>query len=193
MRGTHASSCVSVRSRRFIPAHAGNARSGRAPCPRAPVHPRACGERLCEDSRAYCAGGSSPRMRGTLVEPYPRRIAVRFIPAHAGNAWQRPAPSSPSPVHPRACGERLRYASSTICGSGSSPRMRGTLEIRLVQFEVSRFIPAHAGNATWMSYHPQTTPVHPRACGERVMRHGSNRPLHGSSPRMRGTRALRSS
>ena len=51
-----------------------------------------------------------------------------------------------------------------------------------------RFIPTHVGNTTPGSCHTYSLPVHPHACGE----HGGDvktpAALHGSSPRMWGTR-----
>jgi len=35
-------------------------------------------------------------------------------------------------VHPRACGERARAAHATCIDSGSSPRLRGTPEPKIV-------------------------------------------------------------
>ena len=74
----------------------------------------------------------------------------------------------PSPVHPRASGERV--ASSPLAGSrtGSSPRERGTPHRYQPEASRRRFIPARAGNAVLA---------------------GENGPFpHGSSPRERGTR-----
>ena len=85
MRGTLGSSDDLRLCARFIPAHAGNTGHHDTTRTVEPVHPRACGEHLLwlTGSRSGC--GSSPRMRGTLVDQCHRRIADRFIPAHAGN------------------------------------------------------------------------------------------------------------
>ena len=71
--------------KRFIPAYAGNTEySFRNPASRS-VHPRVCGEhaRYLEFIPAF--DGSSPRMRGTLVNEADDRAEFRFIPAYAGN------------------------------------------------------------------------------------------------------------
>ena len=147
---------------------------GRSPCDLAhvPVHPRACGE-----------------LTGVLERA---NHNSRFIPAHAGNSPQsdrkaikplrfgssprmrgtRPATSrfrTRPPVHPRACGELVKFDLAGSLGAGSSPRMRGT-QMRTVPgvTRVHRFIPAHAGN----SFNDFAI-------------FGVNA---GSSPRMRGTR-----
>ena len=54
------------------------------------------------------AGGSSPRVRGTVA-----RIAIehprhRFIPACAGNGAFSAITEADPAVHPRVCGERLK-------------------------------------------------------------------------------------
>ena len=71
---------------RFIPACAGNSAvpaSGRSPVP---VHPRVCGEQPLFDSNASGSNGSSPRVRGTVIEDHSKSMVRRFIPACAGNS-----------------------------------------------------------------------------------------------------------
>ena len=109
----------------------------------APVHPRGRGERACRST--------------------PRRLALRFIPAGAGNATARPS--------------SLRF------GSGSSPRARGTHHQGFSGQEMTRFIPAGAGNARRRRPNPWHQLVHPRGRGERATGHRAR----GSSPRARGT------
>ena len=53
--------------------------------------------------------------------------------------------------------------------------------------EVSRFIPAHAGNGGTRIPFLRSGRVHPRACGERIGIRGYGNGCTGSSPRMRGT------
>ena len=135
--------------------------------------------------------GSSPRGRGTREEPPLFPVRLRFIPARAGNTGPSSSTWSAGPVHPRAGGEHFRQRRSRLSWSGSSPRGRGTHAGKPPAQEVARFIPARAGN-TKRSRSPRgSAPVHPRAGGE----HGRRRPCTpataGSSPRGRGTRALR--
>ena len=72
---------------------------------------------------------------------------------------------------------------------GSSPRVRGTHVYLLFANPVRRFIPASAGNATCAGQHRRAEKVHPRECGERRGYATGYYPIHGSSPRVRGTRA----
>ena len=52
--------------------------------------------------------------------------------------------------------------------SGSSPRVRGTLERETSISEQGRFIPAGAGNAGITEAQTTILTVHPRGCGERA-------------------------
>ena len=106
-------------------------------------------------------------MRGTLKRKDGGTANVRFIPAYAGNA--------------------LRCSPRTSASPGSSPRMRGTQEVQPRGLDDVRFIPAYAGNAYRFPPSLNSTPVHPRVCGERRTRGGGLSASSGSSPRMRGT------
>ena len=133
---------------RFIPACAGNSRAAAARGGCRAVHPRVCGELRQSDSDFDGRDGSSPRVRGTRVSAIdavakfrfipacagnsprsPRTTAAgaRFIPACAGNSRRCRPPSTPSPVHPRVCGELAL----------STP----------IRYFFNRFIPACAGNS----------------------------------------------
>ncbi len=53
-----------------------------------------------------------------------------------------------------------------------------------------RFIPAPAGNTIPASFEITLKAVHPRACGEHVVRLAQLETTTGSSPRLRGTRRV---
>ncbi len=212
VRGTGYRISGGMQYRRFIPACAGNGRStgirivpdsvhprvcgerlhdllavrqGRGSSPRVrgtvlsrfygsipyPVHPRVCGERQETQSDSQHCIGSSPRVRGTVPRPYYRVGYSRFIPACAGNGSDSSASSN--------------------CRYGSSPRVRGTGIPMRVPVELIRFIPACAGNGGAPGPVPGGGPVHPRVCGERGATAASAGSSAGSSPRVRGTGALR--
>ena len=86
MRGTAGQERPQPSAQRFIPAHAGNRRQQGCRPPEGSVHPRACGEQLACHVRHHANHGSSPRMRGTDQQVFPRDFGGRFIPAHAGNS-----------------------------------------------------------------------------------------------------------
>ena len=131
------------------------------------VHPRACGEQMTDPARLITSLGSSPRLRGTGKFHRAHLFRQRFIPAPAGNRVFTNAFITFPPVHPRACGEQAAKLSGISERSGSSPRLRGTVESKLDQVIGHRFIPAPAGNRN-----PVLTAVVSPA---------------GSSPRLRGT------
>jgi len=125
-RGTQISPSRSRSRIRFIPAHAGNTVAmNRRPCSSS-VHPRARGEHMAAEPFLAPFGGSSPRTRGTLEQVPSRKLAQRFIPAHAGNTLLALNIATLAPVHPRARGEH--YANTYVFNgeTGSSPRTRGT-------------------------------------------------------------------
>ena len=85
LRGTPTSSRGRHDGHRLIPAAAGNTSEPIVVAICAPAHPRGCGEH-----RKFCAvgslsDGSSPRLRGTQLDPFPPPIDLRLIPAAAGN------------------------------------------------------------------------------------------------------------
>ena len=106
-RGTLLQVDVSTVRRRFIPAQAGNTRTGVHPRRRRAVHPRAGGEHFLQPICVSLTGGSSPRRRGTPRSPDYMSKYPRFIPAQAGNTGARRQPDPGRPVHPRAGGEHL--------------------------------------------------------------------------------------
>ena len=73
--------------------------------------------------------------------------------------------------------------------TGSSPRARGTREVRAGDRGAARFIPACAGNTSTPSRTRSRSPVHPRVRGEHDQRQHQQRVVGGSSPRARGTRS----
>ncbi len=172
---------------RFIPAPAGNTVTAWDAARDAAVHPRACGEHPTAGYSSALAGGSSPRLRGTLPISIRSAFPNRFIPAPAGNTGRLNPTPAPSTVHPRACGEHGDGCLAPLWGDGSSPRLRGTRYRLAAGQDSGRFIPAPAGNTPPPPRSPSAPPVHPRACGE----HGEVRLGRfvqvGSSPRLRGT------
>ena len=85
------------------------------------------------------------------------------------------------------CGEQLSSVRVMSYTLGSSPRVRGTVNIRTGKMVALGIIPACAGN----SYHNvtifDTDGDHPRVCGEQWPISTDNERWMGSSPRVRGT------
>ena len=111
----------------------------------------------------------------------------RFIPACAGNTRWCVRSSPRRAVHPRVCGEHAVLCATASGDSGSSPRVRGTRDVRPGVVDRDRFIPACAGNTPRPSGSRRTTSVHPRVCGEHDGYVGRPMMVAGSSPRVRGT------
>ena len=70
---------------------------------------------------------------------------------------------------------------------GSSPRMRGTHQVRRRRCHLTGIIPAYAGNTGGMVLSPIVEGDHPRVCGEHTYPYALGDGDQGSSPRMRGT------
>ena len=156
---------------RFIPAPAGNTLAAVwLPSKRAGSSPRLRGtlRRLHANATRH---GSSPRLRGTLGLAGLSFRFGRFIPAPAGNTLLCVFAVHKSSVHPRAVrGTRLGLGQGNLIRR-FIPALRGTHVRWLPIPQLSRFIPARAGNTrsrpSWRS-----------------------RPI-GSSPRVRGTQRER--
>ena len=146
-----------------------------------------CGEQWELHNGTICRCGSSPRVRGTGLPSPVIKLRARFIPACAGNR-ARPAAFAPVvPVHPRVCGEQIRFGSVPPALCGSSPRVRGTEAFCFGSVSVCRFIPACAGNSVSIRSTNLVITVHPRVCGEQATARTPPRSRRGSSPRVRGT------
>ena len=194
----------------FIPARAGEPGDALPRPRRATVHPRACGgagdalprprratvhPRACGGARvdAYVRPfevGSSPRVRGSRVGELADEVDEGFIPARAGEPRSASTSGSRSTVHPRACGGARSAGHSSGSPPGSSPRVRGSLELRPFDGPRDGFIPARAGEPRGTRRRSRSRRVHPRACGGAVMWMKGRGPWRGSSPRVRGSHPL---
>ena len=186
-RGTPEAGAARQRSRRFIPARAGNTFAWLAFVSRIPVHPRARGEHA-PTSVSMVMVTVHPRARGEHGDLRARHMVEHGSSPRAGNTRSRNTLAHPAPVHPRARGEHTLADLGERGIGGSSPRARGTLLHRWHDDLMFRFIPARAGNTARRTRSRSASAVHPRARGEHDgadyhVKHGG-----GSSPRARGTR-----
>ena len=69
----------------------------------------------------------------------------RLIPAYAGKTVLDCDVGREIRAHPRVCGENNSGMVWTFSSSGSSPRMRGKLELLRLDASAVRLIPAYAG------------------------------------------------
>ena len=112
---------------------------------------------------------------------------ARFIPAYTGNSALACSRRARRSVHPRLRGELILVLRPALIHIGSSPLTRGTLCMKVIHPDHSRFIPAYAGNSLCHVTPSDFPTVHPRLRGELLgdSAHGFNK--SGSSPLTRGT------
>ena len=166
MRGAHVQGADHVHRRRIIPAYAGSTPPTTPRCRPLRDHPRVCGEHSRRPKRASRRPGSSPRMRGALIDIKQSKLSCWIIPAYAGSTPRSLGACSPMRDHPRVCGEHLPWLPRQPPRGGSSPRMRGALPLRVVERLRRRIIPAYAGSTPHASLTPFSAQDHPRVCGE---------------------------
>ena len=153
---------------RFIPAGAGSSTWRIFATPARTVYPRWRGEhaRLVGVFREIA--GLSPLARGTLQQSETSWLAVRFIPAGAGNTEQQVFQMASRAVYPRWRGELPRRLAQQSRPRGLSPLARGTLEMTKNARRRNRFIPAGAGNSNLVWRFHCWRAVYPRWRGELI-------------------------
>ena len=186
-RGTFFGVSICPDQNRFIPAWAGNIHHQILTELIKPVHPRVGGEHSCFGLMMGMIYGSSPRGRGTFAGSPRVALGIRFIPAWAGNMYQKFIDAGIVPVHPRVGGEHAADHIFSMTSTGSSPRGRGTYLYLRDDLVDLRFIPAWAGNIPGPRGFSTPRPVHPRVGGEHCSEIAFAVPCTGSSPRGRGT------
>ena len=110
------------------------------------VYPRWRGELDRTASVVSSGSGLSPLARGTPVFANLWTIAIRFIPAGAGNTCCSSWWSAAIAVYPRWRGEHNVRLSPLCVVAGLSPLARGTRRDYSKEDAGDRFIPAGAGN-----------------------------------------------
>ncbi len=111
-----------------IPARAGNTiRRPERLCIRRD-HPRSRGEHARNEVAEIAQAGPSPLARGTPVAPHSRWVAVRTIPARAGNTGSLISRIALIWDHPRSRGEHRALRLRCAGRRGPSPLARGTLD-----------------------------------------------------------------
>ncbi len=172
---------------RFIPAGAGNTVPRIISLSSSTVYPRWRGEHVGRESFDCPYIGLSPLARGTHQRYRLQLTGSRFIPAGAGNTGKTNIGVRVVPVYPRWRGEHSirRFCSSS--DAGLSPLARGTRCSVNIDGDVTRFIPAGAGNTAADSRAGHHRPVYPRWRGEHQLSDVSLAWRHGLSPLARGT------
>ncbi len=148
-----------------IPACAGEPENPPDPSGGFRVYPRVCGGTLVASIRWQLAGGLSPRVRGNHSAPRSRAVAIRSIPACAGEPEHWHTRHCRPPVYPRVCGGTDTWRKWSTSYYGLSPRVRGNLRSRYQRQSLYRSIPACAGEPTPAPFRFAALPVYPRVCG----------------------------
>ncbi len=108
-RGTQIWGAPLMKSKRFIPAGAGNTAADSRAGHHRPVYPRWRGEHQLSDVSLAWRHGLSPLARGTPVHIRFLVARSRFIPAGAGNTWRPSSFKASMPVYPRWRGEHSKH------------------------------------------------------------------------------------
>ncbi len=172
---------------RFIPAGAGNTNMGSAVNEIKTVYPRWRGEHEAISKTPAIAAGLSPLARGTPGVERQMTEKERFIPAGAGNTSRADEKAVNNAVYPRWRGEHTGTYQNMMISGGLSPLARGTRCSVNIDGDVTRFIPAGAGNTAADSRAGHHRPVYPRWRGEHQLSDVSLAWRHGLSPLARGT------
>ena len=150
-----------------------------------------CGENRHRAASIPARHGSPPRVRGKPAPAAPVSPICRITPACAGKTKKRGAAVGVYADHPRVCGENALREHLLGVVYGSPPRVRGKRQHFLHLGHARRITPACAGKTRSSSRYCSTAADHPRVCGENFRPHLFPRRFHGSPPRVRGKRAMR--
>ena len=150
------------------------------------VYPRVCGgthTTLVFDKRLR---GLSPRVRGNPRAYRLQLLALRSIPACAGEPSCLLPHFSSAAVYPRVCGGTPGVDRRAGAAAGLSPRVRGN-HTRQGERDTRRgSIPACAGEPRRGMGGRRLCAVYPRVCGGTGSRRRTMEPIGGLSPRVRG-------
>ena len=172
-----------------IPARAGEPQPRQHDRPNGGVYPRACGGTCGKTYQRIGPAGLSPRVRGNRLMISVQYVALRSIPARAGEPLSSLANVTFVPVYPRACGGTTTLRMSQCSRMGLSPRVRGNRQDIHVHASQIRSIPARAGEPEGVRRRQQYLTVYPRACGGTEGTRDENVAVWGLSPRVRGNRS----
>ena len=129
MRGARRCAVLDGRPERIIPAYAGSTSLWASVRLCFMDHPRVCGEHLTHLLEKGHEQGSSPRMRGAPDPAHHWDGHRGIIPAYAGSTNRSRSRCRSSGDHPRVCGEHAHQSQDCVAHQGSSPRMRGALDL----------------------------------------------------------------
>ena len=145
VRGNLFLTLLMTKSRRFIPACAGEPMRAICCCDHCTVYPRMCGGTPPHLDELYTVSGLSPHVRGNPVMKIREGDGGGFIPACAGEPSKALPHHHPISVYPRMCGGTRVYRPRRKVFLGLSPHVRGNRMLVTGLSLVFGFIPACAG------------------------------------------------
>ena len=171
---------------RSIPAWAGETAPRTALAPLMSVYPRVGGGNWSWPTASRINRGLSPRGRGKLWGVASMCSLFRSIPAWAGETAWTCGHLCFVKVYPRVGGGNWRSSALIVSHRGLSPRGRGKPIAHVKRLNMSRSIPAWAGETTTTDTYAGLYPVYPRVGGGNVLETPVSVPPVGLSPRGRG-------
>ena len=187
VRGSLGDAAPTADGRGSIPACAGKPSSVISFLVGIAVHPRVCGEAFDPLPCGLITAGPSPRVRGSPARRTSECQRFGSIPACAGKPQRSVSVGRPRQVHPRVCGEAAGQGRAGHAREGPSPRVRGSRSQWRGDSTQNGSIPACAGKPTPGSSAARRWRVHPRVCGEALLRRRQQIRQEGPSPRVRGS------
>ena len=130
------------------------------------AHPRPCGEHPLQVELQGLFLGSSPPVRGALLERPAPGDSRGLIPARAGSTVESARRRYYQRAHPRPCGEHNPRQQAFYRPEGSSPPVRGARTGPEKGSGWPGLIPARAGSTLLRMHSMPPDWAHPRPCGE---------------------------
>ena len=178
---------------RLIPAGAGQITACAWSLRSVRAHPRRCGADFWFSFLLSVSSGSSPQVRGRFFSWTCSTVAMRLIPAGAGQIrHSHPRANNPR-AHPRRCGADHTRVNLLHGVRGSSPQVRGRLCAFRTVVAALGLIPAGAGQIANATINTRLSRAHPRRCGADAGIGWFAKRCRGSSPQVRGRSAQRES
>ena len=165
VRGRRGARDGDLSGRGLIPAGAGQTFPDRPGTCSPWAHPRRCGADRCLHVVDSPCRGSSPQVRGRLQSKSNAFQILGLIPAGAGQTLVLGCSGLVQGAHPRRCGADDLVNDGGAKFMGSSPQVRGRLEVKGAYYHRHGLMPAGAGQTAEMFSERALKRAHPRRCG----------------------------
>ena len=169
-----------------IPAPTGQPRCSKMEDELMTGHPRTYGATPLHPNNFLLGFGSSPHLRGNPKLSPGLPNPLRVIPAPTGQPLDCRALPTMLEGHPRTYGATVTVCVAPWVTSGSSPHLRGNRDKKRRWGSGRGVIPAPTGQPALTGAMLCPVAGHPRTYGATTRWCGSDRPVQGSSPHLRG-------